>query len=109
MLSANGQRLLLRTIPPVKCETANAWGSSGESAPEKSLSTAFAGIPAGQEKSPIDEQNALLAELLPTAKNYADKLSEFHGGRWKQSNRSIPPNQFTYSTLTQLLCSLTDH
>ena len=89
-LSANGQSLLLRTIPPVTGETANALTSSGESAPEE---------------SGIEELNAMLDELLPTAWLYGDKLSAFHGGRWQQSNRSIQLNSFTYANLNQIFFS----
>ncbi|MDA1379029.1 hypothetical protein PCI56_03095 [Plesiomonas shigelloides subsp. oncorhynchi] len=101
-LSANGQSLLLRIVPPVTGETANALASSGESAPEESLSVAFAGIAAGMEESRIEELNAMLDELLPTAWRYGDKLSAFHGGRWQQSNRSIPLTGFTYANLKQI-------
>lgn len=104
-LSANGQSLLLRTIPPVTGETANALASSGESAPEESLSAAFAGIAAGMEESRIEELNAMLDELLPTAWRYGDKLSAFHGGRWQLPNRSIPLNSFTYANLNQIFFS----
>ncbi|HAD38538.1 MAG TPA: hypothetical protein DCF88_00270, partial [Plesiomonas shigelloides] len=104
-LSANGQSLLLRTIPPVTGETANALASSGESAPEESLSAAFAGIAAGMEESRIEELNAMLDELLPTAWRYGDKLSAFHGGRWQQSNRSVPLTGFTYANLKQIFFS----
>ena len=89
-LSANGQSLLLRTIPPVTGETANALTSSGESAPEE---------------SGIEELNAMLDELLPTAWRYGDKLSAFQGGRWQQSNRSIPLTGFTYANLNQIFFS----
>ncbi|EON88959.1 hypothetical protein [Plesiomonas shigelloides] len=89
-LSANGQSLLLRTIPPVTGETANALTSSGESAPEE---------------SGIEELNAMLDELLPTAWRYGDKLSAFHGGRWQQSNRSVPLTGFTYANLKQIFFS----
>lgn len=104
-LSANGQSLLLRTVPPVTGETANALASSGESAPEESLSAAFAGIAAGMEESRIEELNAMLDELLPTAWRYGDKLSAFHGGRWQQSNRSVPLTGFTYANLKQIFFS----
>lgn len=106
-LSANGQSLLLRTIPPVTGETANAnaLASSGESAPEESLSAAFAGIAAGMEESRIEELNAMLDELLPTAWRYGDKLSAFLGGRWQQSNRSVPLTGFTYANLNQIFFS----
>lgn len=104
-LSANGQSLLLRTIPPVTGETANALAFSGESAPEESLSAAFAGIAAGMEESRIEELNAMLDELLPTAWRYGDKLSAFHGGRWQQSNRSVPLTGFTYANLKQIFFS----
>lgn len=93
-LSANGQSLLLRTIPPVTGETANANANaltfSGESAPEE---------------SGIEELNAMLDELLPTAWLYGDKLSAFHGGRWQQSNRSVPLTGFTYANLKQIFFS----
>lgn len=104
-LSANGQSLLLRTIPPVTGETANALASSGESAPEESQSAASAGIAAGMEESALEELNAMLDELLPTAWRYGDKLSAFHGGRWQQSNRSIPLTGFTYANLNQIFFS----
>lgn len=89
-LSANGQSLLLRTVPPVTGETANALAASGESAPEESA---------------LEELNAMLDELLPTAWRYGDKLSAFHGGRWQQSNRSIPLTGFTYANLNQIFFS----
>lgn len=104
-LSANGQSLLLRTIPPVTGETANALASSGESAPEQSQSAASAGIAAGMEESALEELNAMLDELLPTAWLYGDKLSAFQGGRWQQSNRSIPLTGFTYANLNQIFFS----
>lgn len=104
-LSANGQSLLLRTIPPVTGETANALASSGESAPEQSQSAASAGIAAGMEESALEELNAMLDELLPTAWRYGDKLSAFQGGRWQQSNRSIPLTGFTYANLNQIFFS----
>lgn len=106
-LSANDQSLLLRTVPPVTGETANAnananaLASSGESAPEQSQSAASAGM----EESGIEELNAMLDELLPTAWRYGDKLSAFHGGRWQQSNRSIQLNSFTYANLNQIFFS----
>lgn len=104
-LSANGQSLLLRTIPPVTGETANALASSGESAPEQSQSAASAGIAAGMEESALEELNAMLDELLPTAWLYGDKLSVFQGGRWQQPNRSIPLTGFTYANLNQIFFS----
>ncbi|MCE5165528.1 hypothetical protein [Plesiomonas sp. PI-19] len=104
-LSANGQSLLLRTVPPVTGETANAWASSGESAPEQSQFAASAGIAAGMEESALEELNAMLDELLPTAWRYGDKLSAFHGGRWQQSNRSVPLTGFTYANLKQIFFS----
>lgn len=100
-LSANGQSLLLRTIPPVTGETANALAASGESAPEQTQSAASAGM----EESGIEDLNAMLDELLPTAWRYGDKLSAFHGGRWQQSNRSIPLTGFTYANLNQIFFS----
>ncbi|MGL5771080.1 MAG: hypothetical protein ACRCYI_14980 [Plesiomonas shigelloides] len=106
-LSANGQSLLLRTVPPVTGETANAnaLASSRESAPEQSQSAASAGIAAGMEESALEELNAMLDELLPTAWRYGDKLSAFHGGRWQQSNRSVPLTGFTYANLKQIFFS----
>lgn len=107
-LSANGQSLLLRTIHPVTGETANAFASSassGESAPEESQSAASAGIAAGMGEPGMEELNATLEELLPTAWRYGDKLSAFHGGRWLQPNRSIPLNSFTYANLKQIFFS----
>lgn len=89
----------------LRVETANALAFSGESAPEESLSAAFAGIAAGMEESRIEELNAMLDELLPTAWRYGDKLSAFHGGRWQQSNRSIQLNSFTYANLKQIFFS----
>lgn len=89
-LSANGQSLLLRTVPPVTGETANALAASGESAPEESA---------------LEELNTMLDELLPTAWRYGDKLSAFQGGRWQQSNRSIPLTGFTYANLKQIFFS----
>lgn len=106
-LSANGQSLLLRTVPPVTGETANAnaLASSGESAPEQSQSAASAGIAAGMEESALEELNAMLDELLPTAWRYGDKLSAFQGGRWQLPNRSIPLTDFTYASLNQIFFS----
>ncbi|MGL5841663.1 MAG: hypothetical protein ACRCYK_07680 [Aeromonas hydrophila] len=104
-LSANGQSLLLRTIHPVTGETANAFASSGESMPEESQSSASAGIAAGMGDPGMEELNATLEELLPTAWRYGDKLSSFHGGRWLQPNRSIPLNSFTYANLKQIFFS----
>ncbi|MDA1378574.1 hypothetical protein PCI56_00330 [Plesiomonas shigelloides subsp. oncorhynchi] len=80
----------------------NALASSGRPAPWESPSVAFAGIAAGMEESRIEELNAMLDELLPTAWRYGDKLSAFHGGRWQQSNRSIPLTGFTYANLKQI-------
>ncbi|MFM5523777.1 hypothetical protein, partial [Aeromonas jandaei] len=85
-LSANGQSLLLRTIHPVTGETANAFALSGESAPEESQSAASASIAAGMGEPGMEELNASLEELLPTAWSYDDELSAFHGGRWQQPN-----------------------
>lgn len=104
-LSANGQSLLLRTIHPVTGETANAFASSGESAPEESQSAASASIAAGMGVPGMEELNASLEELLPTAWSYDDELSAFHGGRWQQPNRSIPLTRFTYANLKQIFFS----
>lgn len=100
-LSANGQSLLLRTIPPVAnststLDTDNVFIQSSDSAAADTPSPAPAGM---------DDLNATLRELLPTAWRYGVELSAFQGGRWQQANRSIPLHTFTYTNLKQLFFS----